>query len=65
MVTFNFASQNRAVTVNDYNALVRKCRGKYGAPAKDSYYRKGQQNQYEILSYDANGKFNSEQCLTH
>jgi len=55
MVTFNFASQNRAVTVNDYNALVKKMPGKYGAPAKTSITEKDNKINIEILSYDANG----------
>jgi len=55
MVTFNFASQNRAVTINDYNALVRKMPGKYGAPAKTAITEKDNKININVLSYDANG----------
>ena len=34
MVSFNFAAQKRAVTINDYNSLLRTMPSKYGAPAK-------------------------------
>ena len=55
MVTFNFASQNRAVTINDYNALIRKMPGKYGAPAKTAITEKDNKININILSYDSNG----------
>lgn len=55
MVTFNFASQNRAVTINDYNALIKKMPGKYGAPAKVAITEKDNKINIEILSYDTNG----------
>ena len=55
MVTFNFASQNRAVTINDYNALVRKMPGKYGAPAKTAITEKDNKININVLSYDSNG----------
>ena len=55
MVTFNYASQNRAVTVNDYNALIKKMPGKYGAPAKTSITEKDNKINIEILSYDSSG----------
>src|SRR5210317_441417 len=55
MVTFNYASQNRAVTVNDYNSLIKKMPGKYGAPAKTSITEKDNKINIEILSYDSSG----------
>lgn len=55
MVTFNFSSQNRAVTINDYNALIRKMPGKYGAPAKTAITEKDNKININVLSYDANG----------
>tara|TARA_R110000803_G_scaffold22903_5_gene56569 strand:+ start:1665 stop:3503 length:1839 start_codon:yes stop_codon:yes gene_type:complete len=56
MVTYNFSAQNRAVTVNDYNALVKKMPGKYGSPAKVAITEKDNKINIEVLSYDANGK---------
>lgn len=55
MVTFNYASQNRAVTINDYNALIRKMPGKYGAPAKTAITEKDNKININVLSYDSNG----------
>ena len=56
MVTYNFSAQNRAVTVNDYNALVKKMPGKYGSPAKVAITEKDNKINIDVLSYDANGK---------
>ena len=56
MVTFNYASQNRAVTVNDYNALIKKMPGKYGAPAKTAITEKDNKINIEILSYNTEGR---------
>jgi hypothetical protein len=55
MVTFNFASQNRAVTVNDYYALIRKMPGKYGAPAKVAITEEDNKININIVSYDSTG----------
>ena len=56
MVTYNFSAQNRAVTVNDYNALVKKMPGKYGSPAKVAITETDNKINIDVLSYDANGK---------
>jgi|TARA_B110000503_G_scaffold37153_1_gene60740 hypothetical protein len=56
MVTYNFSAQNRAVTVNDYNALVKKMPGKYGSPAKVAITEKDNKVNIDVLSYDANGR---------
>ena len=55
MVTFNYSAQNRAVTVNDYNALIKKMPGKYGAPAKTAITEKDNKINIEILSFDSSG----------
>ena len=34
LVTFNFSSQNRAVTIGDYYSLIQKMPGQFGIPAK-------------------------------
>jgi len=60
MVSFNFAAQNRAVTVNDYNALVKRMPGKYGAPAKVAITEKDNKINIEILSYDESGKLTQQ-----
>ncbi len=55
-VSFNFAAQNRAVTISDYEALIRKMPGKFGAPAKVAITEEDNKIKIKILSYDSNGK---------
>ena len=56
MVSFNFAAQKRAVTVNDYNSLVRTMPSRFGAPAKASITEEDNKIKIEMLSYDTQGK---------
>jgi hypothetical protein len=58
-VTFNFSAQNRAVTVNDYEALLRKMPSQFGAPAKVSITEEDNKIKINVLSYDATGKLTS------
>lgn len=58
-VAFNFSSQNRAVTVNDYEALVRKMPSQFGAPAKVAITENNNKINVQILSYDTTGKLTS------
>ncbi len=55
MVSFNFAAQKRAVTVNDYKSLIDTMPGKFGAPAKVSITENNNKVTVQILSYDADG----------
>jgi hypothetical protein len=59
MVTYNFAAQKRAVTINDYNSLVRTMPSRFGAPAKAAITEEDNKIKIEILSYDSNGKLTS------
>ena len=56
LVGFNFAAQNRAVTINDYEALIRKMPSQFGAPAKVSITEEDNKIKINILSYDSDGK---------
>jgi len=56
MVTFNFAAQKRAVTVNDYKSLIDTMPGKFGAPAKVAITENNNKITVQILSYDSTGK---------
>jgi hypothetical protein len=56
MVSFNFAAQKRAVTVNDYKSLIDTMPGKFGAPAKVSITENNNKIKIQILSYDTGGK---------
>jgi hypothetical protein len=55
MVSFNFAAQKRAVTVNDYKSLIDTMPGKFGAPAKVAITENNNKVTVQILSYDADG----------
>jgi hypothetical protein len=54
-VSFNFGAQNRAVTINDYEALIRKMPGEYGVPAKAAILEEDNKIKVKILSYDTSG----------
>lgn len=58
-VSFNFSAQNRAVTINDYEALIRKMPGQFGAPAKVSVVEEDNKIKIKILSYDTSGALTS------
>jgi hypothetical protein len=55
-VAFNFAAQNRAVTVRDYEALIRKMPSQFGAPAKVAITEEENKIRIQMLSYDSTGK---------
>jgi hypothetical protein len=55
MVTYNFAAQKRAVTINDYNSLIKTMPSKYGAPAKASITEIDNKINIQLLSYDTTG----------
>lgn len=55
-VSFNFAAQKRAVTVQDYESLIRNMPAQFGAPAKVSITESNNKILIQILSYDSSGK---------
>jgi hypothetical protein len=55
-VTFNFASQNRAVTIGDYYSLIQKMPGQFGVPAKVGILENNNKINIIVLSQDNNGK---------
>jgi hypothetical protein len=59
-VTFNFAAQNRAVTINDYEAIIRNMPGQFGAPAKVTITENNNKIVINVLSYDSSGNLTSE-----
>jgi hypothetical protein len=58
-VTYNFAAQNRAVTINDYEAIIRKMPSQFGAPAKVAILEEDNKIKVKILSYDVQGRLTS------
>ena len=55
-MSFNFAAQKRAVTVQDYEAILRTMPAEYGAPAKVSITENNNKIIIQMLSYDTSGK---------
>lgn len=55
MVSFNFAAQNRAVTVNDYESIIRTMPSIFGAPAKVGVVEENNKVKIKMLSYDTSG----------
>jgi hypothetical protein len=55
MVAYNFAAQNRAVTLNDYKSLIETMPSTYGAPAKVSVMEEDNKVRIKLLSYDSEG----------
>jgi hypothetical protein len=54
-VSFNFAAQNRAVTINDYESVLRNMPSQFGAPAKVSVLEENNKIKIKMLSYDTEG----------
>jgi hypothetical protein len=58
-VSFNFAAQKRAVTVNDYEAIIRNMPPQFGAPAKVAITENDNKVNIQVLSYHTSGKLTS------
>lgn len=56
LVAFNFSAQNRAVTINDYESILRTMPSQFGAPAKVSITEENNKIKVKLLSYDDSGK---------
>lgn len=55
MIAYNFAAQNRAVTINDYKSLIENMPSTFGAPAKVNVMEENNKIRIKILSYDERG----------
>jgi hypothetical protein len=55
-VTYNFAAQKRAVTINDYESIIRGMPSQFGAPAKVAITEQDNKIKVQCLSYDSTGK---------
>jgi len=60
MVSFNFAAQKRAVTVNDYKSLIDTMPGKFGAPAKVAIVENDNKITIQILAFDSDGNLTQQ-----
>jgi hypothetical protein len=55
MIAYNFAAQDRAVTLNDYKSLIETMPSTYGAPAKVNVMEEDNKVRIKLLSYDESG----------
>lgn len=61
---YNFASQNRAVTIKDYEALIAKIPGKFGSPYRQLVTEDQNKIQIYILGLNANSKLTNQSTNT-
>ena len=64
MVGYNFAAQDRAVTLNDYKVLIETMPSTYGAPAKVNVMEEDNKVKIKLLSYDDEGNLNDTVSTT-
>jgi hypothetical protein len=64
MTKYNFASQNRAVTIKDYLAIIFKMPGKFGVPFRMQVSEKQNKIEFAILGLDSRGKLNNSSTNT-
>jgi hypothetical protein len=55
MISYNFAAQNRAVTLNDYKSVIENMPPTFGAPAKVNVMEEDNKIKIKLLSYDSSG----------
>ena len=63
-ISFNFAAQNRAVTINDYVSRLRTMPSTFGAPAKASATEVENKVKLSVLSYTPEGTLTSNVSST-
>lgn len=59
LIAYNFAAQNRAVTLTDYKSLIENMPSIYGAPAKVNVMEVDNKVKIKLISYDSNGNLTS------
>jgi len=64
MVGYNFAAQDRAVTLNDYKVLIETMPSTYGAPAKVNVMEEDNKIKIKLLSYDDEGNLSDTTSTT-
>lgn len=55
LISYNFAAQERGVTLNDYKSLIETMPATFGAPAKVNVVEIDNKVVVNLLSYDTNG----------
>jgi hypothetical protein len=64
LVRYNFASQNRAVTIKDYQARISLMPGEFGVPFRSGVFEEQNKILIYILGLDGNGKLTNTSTST-
>ncbi len=64
MVRYNFASQNRAVTLKDYQTKLAQIPGKFGSPFRSGIFEESNKIKIYVLGLDADSKLSNESTST-
>ena len=59
LVKYNFSSQNRAVTIKDYQARIGLMPGEFGVPFRCGVFEDQNKVSISVLTLDSNGKLSS------
>lgn len=59
LIGYNFAAQNRAVTLTDYKSIIENMPSLYGAPAKVNVMEVDNKIKIKLISYDSDGNLTS------
>jgi hypothetical protein len=60
MVKYNFSSQNRAVTIKDYQTRIAQMPGKYGVPFRCGVFEEQNKIKTYVLGLDANSQLTND-----
>jgi hypothetical protein len=60
MIRYNFASQNRAVTIKDYVVAIDKMPGRFGVPFRNNVSERQNKIDVAILGLDSGGKLTNQ-----
>lgn len=64
LVRYNFAAQNRCVTIKDYQSRITLMPGEFGVPFRAGVYEEQNKIKVYILGLDANGKLDNTSTST-
>jgi len=64
LIRYNFSSQNRCVTIKDYQSRIALMPGKFGVPFRYGVYEEKNKVVVNILGIDENGKLTNESTST-
>jgi hypothetical protein len=64
MVKYNFSSQNRAVTLKDYQTRIAQMPGRFGVPFRSGVYEEQNKIKIYIIGLDSNGNLSNESTTT-